>query len=102
MQRIRGGPTSSCSRFLCFHPQGVAQLTQLILARATPKRFGAALMTGPLRAGLVGAYSAAMNAGAVPTIATAWQVCLTRARVCPGVRVCVGVCAWVCDTHVWV
>ena len=32
-------------------------------------------MTGSVLAGLVGAYVAAINQGAVPTIATAWQVC---------------------------
>lgn len=31
-------------------------------------------MTGPVLAGLVEAYVKAINEGAVPTIATAWQV----------------------------
>ncbi len=31
-------------------------------------------MTGPVLAGLVEAYVGAINNGAVPTIATAWQV----------------------------
>ena len=51
------------------------QLTEMILSRAQPKRFGSmGAMTGPVLAGLVGAYVGAMNNGAVPTIATAWQV----------------------------
>lgn len=53
--------------------QGVADLTSLIFSRAHPKRFGSTFMTGPLLAGLVGAYVGAINQGAVPTIATAWQ-----------------------------
>ncbi|PNW76463.1 hypothetical protein CHLRE_11g467610v5 [Chlamydomonas reinhardtii] len=53
---------------------GVKQLTEMILSRAQPKRFGSmGAMTGPVLAGLVGAYVGAMNNGAVPTIATAWQ-----------------------------
>ncbi|KXZ50367.1 hypothetical protein GPECTOR_16g540 [Gonium pectorale] len=53
--------------------QGVKDLTALIFSRAHPKRFGPHLMTGPVLAGLVGAYVGAINQGAVPTIATAWQ-----------------------------
>lgn len=52
----------------------MADLTSLIFSRAHPKRFGSTFMTGPLLAGLVGAYVGAINQGAVPTIATAWQV----------------------------
>eukprot|EP00198_Chlamydomonas_reinhardtii_P009484 XP_001698821.1 predicted protein [Chlamydomonas reinhardtii] len=60
---------------------GVKQLTEMILSRAQPKRFGSmGAMTGPVLAGLVGAYVGAMNNGAVPTIATAWQSCLAAAR----------------------
>ncbi|GLC35099.1 hypothetical protein PLESTM_000279400 [Pleodorina starrii] len=53
--------------------QGVKDLTALIFRRATPKRFGTQFMTGPVLGGLVDAYVAAINGGAVPTIATAWQ-----------------------------
>ncbi|PNH10976.1 Interferon-induced guanylate-binding protein 1 [Tetrabaena socialis] len=53
--------------------KGVKDLTSLIFQRAQPKRFGSQLMTGPVLAGLVGAYVGAINGGAVPTIATAWQ-----------------------------
>ncbi|GIL82521.1 hypothetical protein Vretimale_11947 [Volvox reticuliferus] len=53
--------------------QGVKDLMALIFQRAVPKRFGLQLMTGPVLAGLVEAYVSAINQGAVPTIATAWQ-----------------------------
>jgi hypothetical protein len=62
--------------------QGVSSLVRLISAKAVPKRFGGGgLVTGPVLAGLVEAYVAAINSGAVPTIATAWQVgCAMCAR----------------------
>lgn len=44
--------------------------------RAQPKRLGNQLITGNLLAALAGAYVEAINKGAVPTIATAWQVLL--------------------------
>lgn len=47
---------------------------QLILRKAQPKRLGPHVLTGPALAGLAEAYVAAINGGAVPTIATAWQV----------------------------
>lgn len=72
--------------------QGVAQLVQKIFHKAQPKRFGNGFMNGPVLAGLVEAYVKAINEGAVPTIATAWQV-----RVGFGcVRLCFG-CAFGCD-----
>eukprot|EP00201_Polytomella_parva_P018309 CAMPEP_0175050852 /NCGR_PEP_ID=MMETSP0052_2-20121109/7477_1 /TAXON_ID=51329 ORGANISM="Polytomella parva, Strain SAG 63-3" /NCGR_SAMPLE_ID=MMETSP0052_2 /ASSEMBLY_ACC=CAM_ASM_000194 /LENGTH=724 /DNA_ID=CAMNT_0016315077 /DNA_START=265 /DNA_END=2440 /DNA_ORIENTATION=+ len=52
---------------------GVAQLIRRIFDKALPKRFGSQLMTGPVLAGLITAYVGAINKGAVPTIATAWQ-----------------------------
>ncbi|GBF94948.1 hypothetical protein Rsub_07449 [Raphidocelis subcapitata] len=45
----------------------------LILRKARPKRLGSHTITGPLLAALAEAYVGAINAGAVPTIATAWQ-----------------------------
>ena len=57
------------------HTQGVSKLVQLIFSKAQPKRFVSGLMSGPVLAGLVDAYVKAINEGAVPTIATAWQVC---------------------------
>jgi hypothetical protein len=52
----------------------VATLTRLLLARAQPKRIGFVPVSGVMLAGLAEAYAAAINEGAVPTIATAWQV----------------------------
>lgn len=55
--------------------QGVSRLVQCIFSKAQPKRFGSnGFITGPVLAGLVEAYVEAINNGAVPTIATAWQV----------------------------
>jgi hypothetical protein len=53
----------------------VSKLTRLLLARAQPKRIGFVPVSGVMLAGLAEAYAAAINEGAVPTIATAWQVC---------------------------
>ncbi|KAG1669136.1 hypothetical protein FOA52_002647 [Chlamydomonas sp. UWO 241] len=52
---------------------GVTQLVDLVFSKAQPKKFGNTFMTGPVLAGLVDAYVQALNNGAVPTIATAWQ-----------------------------
>lgn len=42
--------------------------------QASPKRVSDVVMNGAVLAGLTEAYVKAINAGAVPTIATAWQV----------------------------
>lgn len=42
--------------------------------RAQPKRVGNKIISGPLLAALASQYVEAINQGAVPTIATAWQV----------------------------
>lgn len=47
------------------------------LPQAQPKRLGTQVLSGPMLAGLAEAYVDAINHGAVPTIATAWQA---RAR----------------------
>ena len=44
--------------------------------RAQPKRLGNQIITGSMLAALASAYVDAINHGAVPTIATAWQVCI--------------------------
>lgn len=54
--------------------QGVKNLIQLIFNKAQPKRMQNSVVTGPVLAALVTAYVDAINKGAVPTIATAWQV----------------------------
>ena len=53
--------------------QGLSKLMEICFARAQPKRMGRTVLTGPILAGLVTAYVDAINKGAVPTIATAWQ-----------------------------
>ncbi len=63
--------------------QGLRQLTQLIFARAQPKRLGAQVITGPMLAGLATAYVDAINHGAVPTISTAWQARSATDKVPP-------------------
>lgn len=50
------------------------RLTRLIFARTQPKRLGNNMLTGSMLAALAEAYVDAINHGAVPTIATAWQV----------------------------
>ncbi|KAK9825847.1 hypothetical protein WJX81_003554 [Elliptochloris bilobata] len=53
--------------------EGLARLTRVIFARAQPKRLGSQTITGSMLAALAEAYVLAINRGAVPTIATAWQ-----------------------------
>ncbi|KAK9798122.1 hypothetical protein WJX73_001407 [Symbiochloris irregularis] len=53
--------------------EGLEKLTKLIFARAQPKRLGTQIISGCMLAALVEAYVDAINHGAVPTIATAWQ-----------------------------
>jgi hypothetical protein len=67
---------------VCLRVQGVSKLLKLLLSRAQPKRVGVAPVTGAMLAGLAEAYVAAINDGAVPTIATAWQVCLCERHGC--------------------
>jgi hypothetical protein len=67
---------------VCLRAQGVSKLLKLLLSRAQPKRVGVAPVTGAMLAGLAEAYVAAINDGAVPTIATAWQVCLCEQPGC--------------------
>jgi len=62
----------------------VRRLTALLFGRAHPKRIGAQAVTGPRLAGLAAAYCEAINAGAVPTIATAWQVSEWEGCLSPG------------------
>jgi Guanylate-binding protein, C-terminal domain len=57
-------------------------LTKLIFARAQPKRLGNNMLTGSMLAALTEAYVDAINHGAVPTIATAWQVGSTLGLPC--------------------
>lgn len=54
--------------------QGLSELTKVIFHKAQPKRMNNSIITGPMLAALTEAYVDAINKGAVPTIATAWQV----------------------------
>eukprot|EP00959_Pyramimonas_sp_CCMP1952_P401516 8413219-Pyramimonas_sp.AAC.1 len=59
-----------------FRPQfreGLAGLLHRILVQASPKAVGNTEMNGPMLAGLASMYVKAINEGAVPTIASAWQ-----------------------------
>jgi hypothetical protein len=49
-------------------------LAKYILQRARPKQLGSIVLTGPMFAALTQSFLDAINAGAVPTIATSWQV----------------------------
>jgi hypothetical protein len=53
---------------------GLDALTKYIFERTKPKQLGSIVMTGPMFAGLTQSFLDAINAGAVPTIATSWQV----------------------------
>ncbi len=55
---------------------GLDALSKFIFERAKPKQMGSTVMTGPLLAGLTQSFLDALNAGAVPTICTSWQVAL--------------------------
>lgn len=59
---------------------GIDALTKYIFDRTQPKRLGSLVMTGSMFAGLTQSFLDAINAGAVPTIATSWQVCTTELR----------------------
>ena len=61
-----------CESFTCYC------LCCAACMQAQPKRLGNLILTGPMLAGLVEAYVTAINNGAVPTIATAWQVSWER------------------------
>lgn len=53
---------------------GMDALAKYILQRARPKQLGSIVLTGPMFAALTQSFLDAINAGAVPTIATSWQV----------------------------
>jgi len=74
--KVKNNPSLSEGVFGC--AQGLAKLTRVIFARAQPKRLGSQTITGAMLAALAEAYVSAINRGAVPTIATAWQVAIPR------------------------
>eukprot|EP00850_Spirogloea_muscicola_P021189 SM000240S08606 [mRNA] locus=s240:134650:140591:+ [translate_table: standard] len=52
---------------------GLDSLTRLVFSKARPKQVGATTLNGPMLAALAQSFIAAINSGAVPTIATSWQ-----------------------------
>lgn len=52
---------------------GLDALTKFVFERTRPKQVGATVMTGPVLVGITESYLAALNNGAVPTIASSWQ-----------------------------
>ncbi|KAL2611319.1 hypothetical protein R1flu_023011 [Riccia fluitans] len=52
---------------------GLDALTKYVFERTRPKQLGSTIMNGPMLAGLTQSFLDALNAGAVPTIATSWQ-----------------------------
>ncbi|MCO5594958.1 hypothetical protein L7F22_048995 [Adiantum nelumboides] len=52
---------------------GIDAFTKFVFDRTKPKQLGSIIMTGPLLASLTQSFLDALNAGAVPTIATSWQ-----------------------------
>ncbi|RZC65295.1 hypothetical protein C5167_008987 [Papaver somniferum] len=53
---------------------GLESLTNFIFERTRPKQIGSATMTGPILAGITQSFLQALNNGAVPTIASSWQL----------------------------
>jgi hypothetical protein len=53
---------------------GLDQLTSLIFEHTHPKQMEGVTLTGPMLAALAQSFVGAINQGAVPTIATSWQV----------------------------
>jgi len=52
---------------------GLGNLLKMLFSRCQPKTVGREVLTGRTLAGMATQYVAAINGGAVPTIATAWQ-----------------------------
>lgn len=53
---------------------GLDAMTKYVFERTRPKQVGATVMTGPILAGITQSFLEAINKGAVPTIASSWQV----------------------------
>jgi len=53
--------------------EGLGRLIDTLFSRCAPKTIGGDVVTGPALASLARAYAAALNGGAVPAIASAWQ-----------------------------
>jgi hypothetical protein len=72
---------------------GMDALAKYILQRARPKQLGSIVLTGPMFAALTQSFLDAINAGAVPTIATSWQV--FKKKHSQSMYVCTHVCMYV-------
>jgi hypothetical protein len=71
---------------------GMDALAKYILQRAKPKQLGSIVLTGPMFAALTQSFLDAINAGAVPTIATSWQV--KKKKHSQSMYVCMYVCIY--------
>lgn len=80
---------------------GLDALTKYIFERTRPKQLGSIVMTGPMFAGLTQSFLDAINAGAVPTIATSWQVSLCAFKKHPSLYISSIYlhCTLKCSTH---
>lgn len=56
---------------------GLDALTKFVFERTRPKQVGATILTGPILVGITESYLDALNNGAVPTISSSWQVCIS-------------------------
>lgn len=57
---------------------GLDALTKFVFERTRPKQVGATVMTGPVLVGITESYLDALNNGAVPSISSSWQVCVSH------------------------
>jgi len=73
---------------------GMDALAKYILQRARPKQLGSIVLTGPMFAALTQSFLDAINAGAVPTIATSWQVKKNTHTHSQSMYVCMYVCMY--------
>lgn len=71
----------------------------LLMLQAQPKHLGSYVLTGPVLAGLTEAYVKAINDGAVPTIATAWQVLCFSKDVCAAKQLALAGSCCAVDQH---
>lgn len=61
---------------------GLDALTKFVFERTRPKQVGATIMTGPVLVGIIESYLEALNNGAVPSISSSWQVCISLNLSC--------------------
>ena len=71
--QLRNLDALSADQFRPEFKDGLNKLVTTLFARCGPKRIGDDVLTGAALAGVAEAYADALNRGAVPVIATAWQ-----------------------------